>query len=161
MRTVICCLFAMLLLGCTAFPPAAHADEWNQLTRFTFSQPVEVPGRILPAGTYWFQLLESQANRQIVLIYNADQSKIESIALTAADWRYDTTNRTDLTFAERRHDKPEALLTWYYPGQEIGHEFLYPGRLEARFDHDAKQNILVPALIPRESSGSSTYRSGE
>ncbi len=161
MRTVMCCLFAILLLGCTAFPPAARADEWNQLTRFTFSQPVEIPGRILPAGTYWFQLLGSQANRQIVLIYNADQTKLESIALTAADWRYHTTSRTDLTFAERRHDKPEALLTWYYPGMTIGHEFLYPGKLETRFDRNAKQNILVPTLTPRASTESSTYRSGE
>jgi hypothetical protein len=39
------------------FELAAHADEDNELTWLTFSQPVQVPGRILPAGTYEFVLV--------------------------------------------------------------------------------------------------------
>ena len=38
--------------------PAVHADEWNQATLFTFSQPVQIPGRVLPAGTYLFELVK-------------------------------------------------------------------------------------------------------
>ena len=29
-----------------------QADEWNKKTVLTFSQPVEIPGHVLPAGTY-------------------------------------------------------------------------------------------------------------
>ena len=54
------------------FELAAHADEDNELTILTFSQPVQVPGRILPAGTYEFVLANSQSNRDIVRIFNAD-----------------------------------------------------------------------------------------
>jgi hypothetical protein len=47
------------------FELAAHADEDNELTKLTFSQPVQVPGRILPAGTYEFVLADSQSGRDI------------------------------------------------------------------------------------------------
>jgi hypothetical protein len=36
----------------------AEADTWDQLTYFTFSAPVEIPGTILPAGTYSFKLAD-------------------------------------------------------------------------------------------------------
>lgn len=48
------------------FELAAHADEDNQSTSISFSEAVQVPGRILPAGTYQFVLANSAANRDIV-----------------------------------------------------------------------------------------------
>ena len=143
MRTVLCSWLAMLVLG-MVFLPQARADEYNQATKFTFSQPVEVPGRILPAGTYWFRLLDSQANRSIVQIYNSDQSKVYATILAVSAWRDAPSGRTGLTFAERRHDRPEAVLSWYYPGQQIGAEFLYPSREEKHLQRDAQQELLLP-----------------
>ena len=151
MRTLLCCIFALVLLESTAFVPSARADEWNQMTKLTFNHSVEIPGGVLPAGTYWFKMLDSSSNRHIVQIFSNDWTKIDATVITADAWRYHTTSRTDLEFAERRHDKPEALLTWFYPGMDIGHEFLYPAKLEARLDHDTKQDVLMP----RSESGSS------
>src|SRR5260370_23181584 len=34
------------------FELAAHADEANQLTKISFSEAVQVPGKVLPAGNY-------------------------------------------------------------------------------------------------------------
>jgi hypothetical protein len=34
-----------------------RADEWSQATLFTFSQPVQIPGQVLPAGTYLFEII--------------------------------------------------------------------------------------------------------
>ncbi|MFZ0285196.1 MAG: hypothetical protein WAL32_08185, partial [Terriglobales bacterium] len=45
-----------LILACTVFLPAVHADNWDQMTKMTFNEPVAIPGRALPAGTYWFVL---------------------------------------------------------------------------------------------------------
>jgi hypothetical protein len=41
------------------FQQVAWADEWNDRTVVTFSNTVQVPGTILPAGTYVFKVLES------------------------------------------------------------------------------------------------------
>lgn len=40
----------MSLIGFVA-ASSARADEWDKKTVLTFSQPVEIPGHVLPAGT--------------------------------------------------------------------------------------------------------------
>ncbi len=62
--TIIFCF----ILACVVFLPSARADEWDQMTKFTFSQPVEIPGGVLAAGTYWFVLQNNQSDRNIVQI---------------------------------------------------------------------------------------------
>ena len=51
------------LLASSSVMPSAKADEWNKKTVVTFSAPVEVPGKVLPEGTYVFKLADSQSNR--------------------------------------------------------------------------------------------------
>ncbi|HKS75775.1 MAG TPA: hypothetical protein VJQ82_21365 [Terriglobales bacterium] len=161
MRLALCSLLAVLLFSATIFVPKARADEWNQRTRFTFTQPVEVPGKVLPAGTYWFQLLDSPSDREIVLIYNADQTRLCTTLLAASAWRYTPTSRTELTFAERRHDQPEAVMTWFYPGMQIGQEFLYPSREQRHLDRDAQQEILLQRSDSHNSTPTVIVRQGE
>jgi len=55
-----------LLLGLAAFSPLAQAGQWNQRMQFKFNQPIAVPGRVLPAGTYLFVLLRSPSDRLIM-----------------------------------------------------------------------------------------------
>src|SRR5271163_669354 len=74
LRTIFAVL-ALTLLGAT-LATGARADEWNKRTVLTFSQPVEIPGQILPAGTYAFVLLDSPADRHIVQIFSADGSHL-------------------------------------------------------------------------------------
>jgi hypothetical protein len=56
---------AGLMVAFTILLPVVHADDWNQATRVTFSQPVQIPGHVLPAGTYWFQLSDTIANIEL------------------------------------------------------------------------------------------------
>jgi len=58
--------------------PVVRADEWNQATLFTFSQPVQIPGQVLPAGTYLFELVNS-FNHEIVRISNADRTNVIAV----------------------------------------------------------------------------------
>ena len=64
--------FAILLAG-AAMLPLAKADQWNKETKLTFSAPVQIPGQVLPAGSYVFKLADSQADRHIVQIFTEDQ----------------------------------------------------------------------------------------
>lgn len=130
-------LFCMALM--VAALSSAHAGIWNQKTELTFNHPVEIPHTTLPAGTYWFVLADGASNRDVVQIYSADWSKRYATLQTVPTERVSTTNDTELTFAERPANKPEALLTWYYPGQVTGHEFIYSSRHEKEFARDAKQ----------------------
>jgi hypothetical protein len=123
-KTVFC-LLAITLLGATLLP-SARADAWDKKTVVTFSQAVEVPGKILPAGTYTFRLLDSPSDRHIVQIFNADGSQIITTILAINDYRLKPTGKTVMKFSERPGDSPDALRAWFYPGDEFGQEFVYP-----------------------------------
>jgi LPXTG-motif cell wall-anchored protein len=131
-------VFALTLLGAT-LAPGARADEWNKKTVMTFSQPVEIPGQILPAGTYTFVLLDSPSDRHIVQIFDADGSKIITTVLAINNYRLKPTGDTVVKFAERSGDNPEALKGWFYPGDNFGQEFVYP-----------KQRAIELALLAKE-----------
>jgi hypothetical protein len=106
--------------------PMARADEWDKLTKVTFNEPVEVPGKVLVAGTYVFKLLDSPSDRTIVEIYNADQTMLEDLVLAVPDQRLRPTDKPVITFSERTAGSPEALKAWFYPGSVNGYEFVYP-----------------------------------
>lgn len=145
---------AIVAVVCGLAVPRARADEWNQAVKFHFSQPVEVPGHILPAGSYWFKLANNHGSRNIVEIFNHNYSRLEATLVTASQRRQQVTGRTEITFAERPHDLPEAVLGWYYPGSLTGHAFIYPQHQETRLRADAKQNLLVSpnGTVPPETS---------
>jgi hypothetical protein len=106
--------------------PGVRADEYNKKTVMTFNQPVEIPGQILPAGTYTFKLLDSRSDRHIVQVFNADGTKLIATILTINDYRLQPTGRTVVKFAEQSGDQPDALKAWFYPGDNFGQEFVYP-----------------------------------
>lgn len=122
--------------------PAARADEANQATRVTFSQPVQIPGRVLAAGTYWFILPDDATDNYQVRIYNADRTVFYGTVLTTNAERQRVTDKSVFTFATHDSAEPKALVTWFYPGETIGHEFLYPKQVSKELAK-AKQVTVV------------------
>jgi hypothetical protein len=120
---LIICLGVFVL----SVPFIAKADEWNMRTTMTFNQPVEVPGMVLKAGTYVFQLADSPSDRNVVQIFNANQSHLYENVLAIPAYRVEPTDKTVVTFKERATGEPAAIATWFYPGADSGVEFLYPG----------------------------------
>jgi hypothetical protein len=104
----------------------AVADESDQKTIFTFSGPVEIPGQVLPAGTYVFKLADSESDRDIVQVFSNDEKHLYGTFLTVPDQRLRPAGKTIITFDERHANEPEAVKAWFYPGDESGHEFVYP-----------------------------------
>jgi LPXTG-motif cell wall-anchored protein len=141
-KTVFC-LLALTLLGATLLP-SARADGWDKKTTVTFSQAVEVPGKILPAGTYTFKLLDSPSDRNIVQIFNADGSQIITTILAINNYRLQPTGETVMKFSERPGDSPEALRAWFYPGDEYGQEFVYPKVRAIQLAQTTQ--VIVPAV---------------
>ena len=73
-RKLLVVVFSIILAS-AVFLPVAVADEWNQATKMNFSEPVEIPGVVLPAGTYWFVLADSQGDQQIVQVFSATERR--------------------------------------------------------------------------------------
>jgi len=105
--------------------PQVRADEWNKKTEFTFSQPVEVPGRVLPAGSYVFKLADSQSDRHIVQVFNQRENHLYGTYLAIPAYRAKTPDKPIITFEERAAGSPPAVNKWFYPGDNYGDQFVY------------------------------------
>jgi hypothetical protein len=136
----------MALIGSLITP--AMADQWNKKTEFEFSGPVEVPGKVLDAGKYVFQLLDTQ-DRNIVQIFSVDpegNQRLVTTIMAVPDYLMKAPDKPIVNFEERRGDSPEAIHSWFYPGDNYGWEFVYPRseRLEASSD---STTAIAPAPV--------------
>jgi hypothetical protein len=112
------------------FEFAAHADETNEATKITVSAPIQIPGKVLPAGTYLFQEANPNSNSHEVQIFNADRTVLYATVETISAERMQPTGGTTIMLAEQGAGNPDALVKWFYPGRTIGHEFVYPKQQE-------------------------------
>ena len=149
-------VFCAALVG-TMFVPTVRADDWNRKTVVTFRGPVEIPGvhlqgwGVLPAGTYVFKILDSQSDRHIVQIFNADETQIYATILAIPNYRLQATDKTVMTFRERPAGQPEALRAWFYPGRNWGEEFVYPKAKAIELATSTNTPVLfTPVEIPLE-----------
>ena len=143
-----------LLLAFAIILPVVRADEFDQATKLTFNQSVQIPGRVLPAGTYWFVLANaSNANRNVIQIFSFDRSTLYATLLSNGTARSQRTDKTTITFAERGLDKPDAIVDWFYPGRTIGHQFVYPTRDEREEIASAKHQTILAAAQTKSPTG--------
>ena len=122
--TRIAVAVALVALG----TQAVMAQRWDKMTKVTFNRAVEVPGAVLPAGTYVFKLSESSANRHTVVVQNERQNKTFATILAIPDYRLSASSRTVMYFGERggTAGSPIPIKSWFYPGDNYGQRFVYP-----------------------------------
>jgi hypothetical protein len=146
----------MALLICIAtlvstfgFPVQASVSD--KLTIFSFSQPVEIPGgKVLPAGTYAFKVLDNVGNRNIVQIFDKDRTKLYATVLTIADYRPNPTDKPVIKFSETKAGAPVAIKEWFYPGDDYGQEFVYPKKRAVELAKASHQS--VPSMSDKMAS---------
>jgi LPXTG-motif cell wall-anchored protein len=118
---------AALAIGLAVLP--AQADQWNKKTVLTIDQPMQVYDTYLEPGQYVFKLLDSQSDRHIVQIFNAEQTHLITTILAIPDYRVQVTGKSRFTMWETPAGYVAALKEWYYPGDNFGQEFRYPKNL--------------------------------
>jgi hypothetical protein len=123
------------------FELAAHADEFDQATTITFSEPIQIPGRLLPAGTYLFELADHGAEPNVVQVFSSDRTVLYGTCLTNATERREPINDTTVTLAEPESGGPDVLVKWFWPGREIGNEFVYSKQTEKELAQDRQQTM--------------------
>lgn len=145
-------VLGMLLAFTLFFEIAAHADETNEATIITFSAPIQIPGKVLPAGTYIFQQAAPNDNLNLVQIFNADHSVLYATLQTVTAERSQPTGHTAITLAEPESGKPPLLVKWFYPGNVDGHEFVYSKAQEQELAQ-APQETIVGGHVMSSAEG--------
>jgi hypothetical protein len=115
---------AMALL-CAVLVPIAKASDRDQKIVATFDTPVQIPGQVLPLGTYVFTVMDSTGNSNIVHIWNEDQTQLVAAALTIPAYRMSVPDSPIFRLDDRSPDSPAAIREWFYPGNPVGHKFVY------------------------------------
>ncbi len=135
-------LIGLIIASALFFEVAAHADEYDLTTKLTFSQPVQIPGKVLPAGTYLFKLANTN-DRHIVQVFNSDGIVLYATLMAIPTERREPTGDSVVTFAEQGDGQPEALVKWFYPGETTGNEFVYSKQVEKQLAQDKQQTVEV------------------
>jgi hypothetical protein len=130
--------FALLAASVVAaLVPSLKADGLDKKTIITVNERLAVENVVLPPGEYVLKLLDSPSDRQIVEIFNRDETQLIGTELAMPASRLEPSKDTSLTFYEAPVGQLPALRTWFYPGDRAGIEFLPPhGAATAKSNSD-------------------------
>ena len=137
---------AMLITVGALFQLPARADEEKETTKITFSAPVEIPGTVLPAGSYIFERADDTDMRDMVHIFNADHTELYATLESIPVDRMNPTSNTSVTLAEEGSGNPDVLVRWFYSDTLTGHEFVYPKSEETELTQ-AKLDTFVGSKL--------------
>jgi hypothetical protein len=136
---VMCCAAVLTV----ALAPGARADEWDKKTILTFSGPVQIPGATLPAGSYVFKLADIPGNRHVVQVFDKNEKKLYTTMLAIPNERLEPSDKPVVLFSERATGSPQAVKVWFYPGNRIGNEFVYPKTQAMRIAKATHSSVLA------------------
>jgi len=140
-----------LTLASIAVVPAL-ADQWNKKTIITISEAVQVPGAVLQPGKYVMRLLESQADRHIVQIFNEREDQLQTTILAIPNYRLQPTGKTEFQWWETPAGQPKAMRAWFYPGDNFGQEFAYPKNTAMQIASNSSTATTVPTVSGEDLS---------
>ena len=158
--TLIVTVLVIALVAVFAGTTAAQTDTRDR-TFLTFSGPVEMPGVTLPTGTYVFKLADTPS-RNVVEVWDREEKKMMGHWLFVQAQRPDVSQETVVMFKETAAGQTPAVHYWYYPGERIGKEFVYPKDQATKIAARTNERVLSTDGEPRaESSVSSVDASGK
>jgi len=163
MKRVTAIAAAVFIAALVALTIKVNAQDFNPLekTYLTFSAPVELPGMTLPAGTYTFKLADTPS-RNVVQVLSQDEKKIHGQFLFVQAQRRDPSGETVVTFRETADGTTPAVHYWFYPGETIGKEFVYPKDQAVKIAARTHENVLsTEGDISANSQVSSVDESGK
>ena len=114
---------AAVALTCVA--AAAQAWGFTHENKLKFTRPVALPGVVLPAGTYSFDVASPTA-LDVVVVRTADRGKVMYMGFTRTVARpRNMSSSIPVAFGEASANEAPPIAAWYEIGDTTGHEFLY------------------------------------
>jgi len=163
MKRVTVIATAVMLAVVAVLTTNVWAQETNtrEITYLTFSNSVELPGVTLPAGTYTFRLADTQ-QRNVVQVLDRDQKNIMGQWLFVQAERPEVSGDTVIMFKENREGATPAVQYWYFPGEKIGKEFIYPKDQAKQIASRTGQKVRTDdGYVTSDSALSSTDANGQ
>jgi len=139
LRVFVAGMLAALLI------PAMNADPVKKATSLAVFEPIEIPGVVLQPGNYVVKVPDPVTHADMVGFYNQDESQLIKLVRTIPSYRLEVRDKTVITFEERANGAPDAIKTWFFPGDNWGREFVY-----SKAETLAAVEEVAPVLVDRE-----------
>jgi len=130
----------------------AHAQTVDNRTFFTFNQPVTLPGVTLPAGKYLFRNPDTTTARRVVQVLSDDGKRSYAMLLTIPAQRTQASAQPEIRFMETAEGTAPAIKAWWYPGNTIGWEFIYPKEQALKLAKAASAPVLTTASAQNDTT---------
>jgi hypothetical protein len=118
-------------------------SEWSKKSIFSTDHQVEFPGIVLEAGVYTVKLRESDEKRSSVQILNQDETQVLASLLAVPDHRMRPDDDREFTFHRVKSDGPEPVQSWFYSGDLMGLEFVYPKTRAKEIAKESKEHVAA------------------
>jgi hypothetical protein len=115
----------LLFVGATA-STSAWVDSSSRLSFVTFNGTVALPGVVLPAGSYIFELASPHADQELVRVSSRDRSKVYLTTFTTIVKRPAGLPADRIvTLGETARDGATPVKAWFPSRSADGFEFVY------------------------------------
>jgi hypothetical protein len=129
----------------------ALAQTHDKRTVFTFNRPISLPGVTLPAGDYLFRLVDTDTTRKVIQVLSGDGKTPYAMLHSIPEVRVTASRNPEIRFLETAKGQPSAVKTWWYPGERIGYEFIYPKEQARRLAMEITEPILTTKVETKRS----------
>jgi len=112
-----------LLLGATAQPTGAWSDA-NHREYLTFSAAVAIPGAVLPAGTYIFEVPSPSSSHTLLSVRSRDGKKVYLTQFTRIVRRAANADQ-HVSFRETARGEAPQIDVWFPMNGDNGRQLIY------------------------------------
>jgi hypothetical protein len=116
-----------MLIGLTT-QPAKASGGWansNHVEFLTFSAPIALPGVVLAAGTYTFEIPTAAISTGLVRVSSRDGRKVYLTQYARMVPRPEGAEKTNVTFGEAAAGSARPINVWFPIGGTEGRQFIY------------------------------------
>jgi len=142
--TVLATAVATVLMALFTLGVGAQQPDTRDRTIMTFSGAVELPGLRLEPGMYVFRIADT-SGRNVIQVLSEDEMNVLGQWLFVPAERREATGDTVVTFreVETSANMTPAVQFWFYPGEKIGKEFIYPKDQAMRIAQQTGASVLT------------------
>jgi hypothetical protein len=117
--------------------------EWNKKSTLATEQQVEFPGTVLEPGVYIVRLRHTIERRSQVEILNREETQLLATVVAVPDHHVRPDDNSDFTYHEVKRSGPRPVRSWYFPGDLVGLEFVYPGARAKEIAKNTEAHVMA------------------
>jgi hypothetical protein len=136
----------------------AFGQTFDKRTVFTFNRPISLPGVTLPAGDYLFRIVNTETDRKVIQVLSGDGKTPYVMLHSIPDVRVEQSEKPAVRFMETAKGQPSAVKAWWYPGERIGYEFIYPKDQARRLAKEVREPVLTTVAETTKPEETSTAK---